>query len=541
VSVSTRERIDRLLTALDRRVRARRLTGLPANTLGEDAEPLLDGLERACTGADLRQYAAPYFHERDVRWARSAVKRLLNLPLRVFGRPQAWMNQATAQALQSSANALRTTLRIQAALLDLVATQDERLERLAGNPGRAASASAAEDRPLRIGIVSRTYPPSPRVGGVARHADELACALHRLGHEVHVFTETRGVEHPDDPRFVVHGVTTELVPIAPDLPRTDRILRWAVAVNGQIEALARSGTTLDVVESHSWESESLAVVRAGRVPVVVRIQTPLAIVARESAWAPSEDLDTAVALEGWIIGHADGVSHSTDAIRATIEDELNVVVPDDRRACMQYGVPLPAEAPGRPASPPRLLFVGRLEPRKGIDTLLAIVPALLERHPDLQVDVVGQDMTWAGASRSVRQEFEAAHRSAAWRSRCRFHGVVDDRRLAELYRDCTLFVAPSRYESFGLIYLEAMRWGRPVIGCRAGGIPEVVREGETGLLVPPGDAPALQAAVMRLLDDADLRERLGARARATVEAEFSAARMAERTVAFYRRIIARRA
>jgi len=277
------------------------------------------------------------------------------------------------------------------------------------------------------------------------------------------------------------------------------------------------------------------VLRAGRVPVVVRVATPLVLVARESSWPASADLDAAVALEGWIIEHADGMSHSTAAIRATIEAEMHVAVPDARRACIPYGVPAPPDPPAPAGGPPRLLFVGRLEPRKGIDTLLAIVPPLLASHPDLIVDVVGQDMPWPGTTTPVGRRFAASHPSA---SRCRFHGVVDDARLAAFYRECTLFVAPSRYESFGLIYLEAMRWAKPVIGCRAGGIPEVVRDGETGLLVPPDDPAALQAAIVRLLDDAELRARIGTNGRASVAGELSAATMAERTVAFYRRTIA---
>jgi len=120
-----------------------------------------------------------------------------------------------------------------------------------------------------------------------------------------------------------------------------------------------------------------------------------------------------------------------------------------------------------------------------------------------------------------------------------FSGVAGAVGLAAFYRECTLFVAPSRYESFGLIYVEAMRWAKPVIGCRAGGIPEVVRDGETGLLVPPADPPALQAAVTRLLDDGALRDRIGTAARASVEGELSAARMAERTVDFYRAVLGR--
>jgi hypothetical protein len=313
---------------------------------------------------------------------------------------------------------------------------------------------------------------------------------------------------------------------------TDRILRWTAAVGERVRRLGG----LDVVESCNWESEGLGVLRSGTAPLVVRMATPHVIEARENGRPPSEDLDGAVGLERWLIGHADGVVHSTNAILGTIEHEMGVAVPAGRRAHIPFGVAPPASSPVAPGGPPSVLFVGRLEARKGIDTLLTIVPALLRRHRSLVVDVVGKDNGIGDAS--ARGRFEAVHGRPA---RCRFHGAVDDERLDRFYRDCTVFVAPSRYESFGLVYLEAMRWGKPVVGCRTGGVPEVVRDGETGLLVPPGDAPALETAVARLLDDGDLRARLGAAARAAVEGEFSAATMAERTVAFYRRTIAARA
>src|SRR5258706_790415 len=190
---------------------------------------------------------------------------------------------------------------------------------------------------------------------------------------------------------------------------------------------------------------------------------------------------------------------------------MGVDVPASRGALIPFGVVPPAPSVHAADGSPSVLFVGRLELRKGIDTFLATVPTLLERNPGLIVDVVGRD-TGTATPPSARQRFEATHGGAAWRARCRFHGAVDDQRLEGFYRDCTIFVAPSRYESFGLIYLEAMRWGKPVVGCRTGGVPEVVRDGETGLLVSPGDAMALEAALARLLGDGALRARLAAAA-----------------------------
>jgi glycosyltransferase involved in cell wall biosynthesis len=543
--------VERLLVAVDRRLRARRVIGLSARAGDVDSErPPLD-VATVLAGAELRAYSAPYFNLRGAGPMQSVVKRVLNLPLRLFGRPQQYANQAVTHALESSARALEAVLAAQGALLDLLGMQEDRLERLAATLGHGADddgrlarrsvSPPAADGPLRIGLVSRTYPPRADVGGVARYTHELAHALHALGHEVHVITEGRGDERRDAERLVVHGTMPDLLPLVGGCPMADRILRWAVAVNVRIEALERTGVALDVVESHNWESESIGVVRAGRTPVVVRIATPHVVVAREAGWPASADLGKAIALERWLIDHADGISHSTCAIRDTIESEMDLHVADDRRVLIPFGMALPSDSAARAGGPARLLFVGRLESRKGIDTLLAIVPALLKRYPQLVVDIVGKDVASPASPLSARQRFEGAHEVAPWRSRCRFHGAVDDRRLDAFYRDCTVFVAPSRYESFGLIYLEAMRWGKPVVGCRAGGIPEVVRDGETGLLVPPGDEAALQAAVVRLLDDADLRVRLGARAREAMQSEFSPSLMAERTVAFYRRTIARAA
>lgn len=95
-----------------------------------------------------------------------------------------------------------------------------------------------------------------------------------------------------------------------------------------------------------------------------------------------------------------------------------------------------------------------------------------------------------------------------------------------------MFVAPSRFESFGLILLETMMFGKPVVACRAGGMAEVVAEGETGLLAEPGDAASLERCLAALVEDAGLRERLGVAARRRYEAHFTAERMARDVAVF---------
>jgi glycosyltransferase involved in cell wall biosynthesis len=115
-----------------------------------------------------------------------------------------------------------------------------------------------------------------------------------------------------------------------------------------------------------------------------------------------------------------------------------------------------------------------------------------------------------------------------------FLGAVTDERLAELYSRCDLFVAPSLYESFGLIYLEAMNYAKPVIGCRAGGIPEVVEHATTGLLVEPEAPTALAEAIEQMLGSPARLRDMGLAGRARLLERFTHRQMAERFAEVYR-------
>jgi hypothetical protein len=392
---------------------------------------------------------------------------------------------------------------------------------------------------MRIGLVSRAYPPHPIGHGIATYTRELGRGLAALGHEVHVFTESRQPLRHEVPRLTLHGVTAGILPVVPGRPITDRQVRWSIAVARRVLALTDAGLALDVVESPNWEAEGAALRRTRRVPMVVRLHSPLAAVSAAEGRAMSPDLATATLLERWVVATADAVTGSTAGVLETVRTTMGID-PDrtGRYARIPLGVPPPPPAPTRDDGPPRLLFVGRLEPRKGIQTLLAVLPALLDAHRALRADIVGADVPLGAAGDTFRRRFERQHALAPWRRRCRFHGQVDDAALAAFYARSSFLVAPSLYESFGLVFLEAMRYGKPVIGCCTGGVPEVVRDGETGLLVPPDDPPALAAAINRLVADAALRRALGETAHRVVATEFSAARMVERTAVFYAEVIA---
>ena len=157
-----------------------------------------------------------------------------------------------------------------------------------------------------------------------------------------------------------------------------------------------------------------------------------------------------------------------------------------------------------------LLTVGRLVPRKGIDTVLRALPTIAERCPDVAYVIAG-----TGPDRS---RLEGLADRLGVQRRVRFVGEVDHDRLPLYYSAADLFVMPARedppdVEGFGLVFLEANACGTPVIGTRSGGIPDAVQDGETGLLVPPNAPDAFAEATLRVLTDPDLAETLGRQGR----------------------------
>lgn len=189
-----------------------------------------------------------------------------------------------------------------------------------------------------------------------------------------------------------------------------------------------------------------------------------------------------------------------------------------------------------------LLFVGRLTPHKGVDVLIRALP------PGAALTVAGSE----GHDRDLpERDYPGLLRSLAVGRRVRFAGAVDDAELGDLYRRAVALVLPSVErtcygrtiavsELLGLVALEAMASGTPVIASRVGGLPEVVEDGETGFLVPPGDERALRERVETLLGDRALAFRMGEKARDRVLARWSWAQCAQRCLAAYRELISAR-
>ncbi len=169
------------------------------------------------------------------------------------------------------------------------------------------------------------------------------------------------------------------------------------------------------------------------------------------------------------------------------------------------------------AAHPTILSVSRLKATeresKGVAQVLEALPELRHRFPDLQYVIVGDgdDRAWL--------EKRAQHLGVA--GAVLFTGHVAQDELMRRYAVCNVFVLPSNQEGFGIVFLEAMAYGKPVVAARAGGTPEVVADGETGLLVEPGNRAALVAALSELLAHPERRQQLGEAGRRRLQANFT--------------------
>jgi len=385
-----------------------------------------------------------------------------------------------------------------------------------------------EAAPLRVLMLTREYPPHI-YGGAGVVVDHLSRALAgRTAVEVRCF----GGDERSEPGLRVRGY-----------PSWERLAgrgeaRYAAALEALSTDLlmARDPVAADVVNSHTWYVgvAGLLVRALFDIPLVVTLHSlePLRPWKAEqlgpgyavSRWAERlavEGADRVIAVSAQM--REDVLAHfSVDAERVRIihngVDTAAFRHTDRRDALDRHGI-----------QPPYVLFVGRISEQKGIFHLLEAAQGLPE---PIQLVLC--------ASSPDTPELEARLGAAvARRPRVRWINAMLPREdVVQLYSHAALFACPSVYEPFGLINLEAMACGTPVVATGVGGIREVVVHDGTGWLVPPADPPALAAAMRALLAQPDRAAAFGRAGRRRVEAHFSWERIAERTLEVYREAIA---
>ena len=390
---------------------------------------------------------------------------------------------------------------------------------------------------MKLAHLSTRFPPAP--GGVERHVGELAPRLVARGYEVDVYTSDLNREYPMErlpssvPREEVRaGVRVHRLPV--------RSLPWELHYpffRGLERSLRRDRPRLLHVHTYGTNQASVArhFFRKTQIPYVVTAHY-------HPIWS---------IYGGWLRHRIRGF-YDRYLAAPIIADAARLIVQsaEEERLIRENGYPLPrverippgySPLPAPPPGPrpfrdawkipgPFILFVGRLASNKGL-------PSLVEAFADLAQGDPSSSLVLVGADGGMRAGVETRVSALGLKGRVFLPGFIsDESMLAAAFREARLFVLPSEYEAFGLVLLEALAQGTPIVASRVGGIPEFIEDGKSGLLVPPEDRAALIAAFGRLWEDEALRQQLGEYGRDQTVPRFSWERVVDRLVNVYREV-----
>lgn len=382
--------------------------------------------------------------------------------------------------------------------------------------------------PMNIAIFASAF--YPHFGGVEEACRNLTLEYRRRGHGAYVVTS----RHPHDlpVREKVEGVDVWRFPL--EMPRAHPVglARFLRTFPGELRAITRllREQRTDIIHVQCVGPNGFYALWAARATGL-----PLVVTTQGERTMDAGRLYQKSAVANWtlktLLRRADYV---TACSRQTLDDaEQFAGLPPGAKSRPVYNGIAPEEFAANtvPFVHPRpyILGIGRVVPQKGFDILIDAYARLVHRVPD------APDLILAGDG-PERVNLQAQVEALDLAARVHLIGRADRGRAVSLFRGCLVFVLPSRHEPQGIVSLEAMACGKPVVAARVGGVPEIVLDGETGLLFPGGDAVALAAALEALLADPDHAAALGRAGQARVQQCFTWDHIADQYFEIYRQV-----
>jgi D-inositol-3-phosphate glycosyltransferase len=368
-------------------------------------------------------------------------------------------------------------------------------------------------------------------GGMNVYVRDLTRELGRLGIHVDVFTRSQNEHVPHVLHDLGFGNRVVHVPAGPERPLPKRDLVDHIPEFAEhIQAFAsEKGVRYDLIHSHYWLSGLAAELlkQSWHIPVVQMFHTLGEMKNRVAQTEAEKEGSYRLDGERRVLRVADRIIAATPAEQAQLrwlylaDPGKMTVIPPGVDTSHFYPIPKDEarEAAGLPKGERIILFVGRLQPLKGVDTLIQAATRLRLRdisaqHP-VHLVVVGGNPNGTGEDTDA----ELARLQGLTRDLCMdrmvvFLGQRDQDKLPYYYSAAEVVVMPSHYESFGMVALEAMACGTPVVASQVGGLAYLVQDGVTGFVVPDQDPEVLADRLTLLLGDAELRRRMGKQAAA---------------------------
>lgn len=385
---------------------------------------------------------------------------------------------------------------------------------------------------MHIAMLTWEYPPRI-VGGIARHCEGLAKALAKQGHDVNIFT----LDFPGAPDYEEQG-SVRIYRTRSEVGHPN-FLTWVLLFNHFIEKRmvdTAKLTDFDILHVHDWLTSpaGIAFKHMSSKPLIFTahstengrsgLHIPDSFTIDGLEWWSTYEANKVIVTSGSMRGEVTGHFHVSDSKVETIPNAIDTS-PFERQ--MDKGA-VRARWGVQPHEK-LVLCVGRLVPQKGIEYLIHSVPIVARRRPDVKFIIVGDG--W------YRDHLEYIANSTGQRWRIAFTGFVSDWDLVDLTKSADVMVVPSIYEPFGIVALEGMAAGVPVVASQIGGLSEVVEHDRTGVFVYPRNPESIAWGIIRVLSDSGYTDWLVKNALEAVHKTYSWEAVAKRTAKVYKDVV----
>jgi D-inositol-3-phosphate glycosyltransferase len=366
-------------------------------------------------------------------------------------------------------------------------------------------------------------------GGMNVYVRDLTRQLGTLGVHVDVFTRSQDEHVPHVLHHLGYGNRVVHVPAGPEVPIPKQELSAYLPefVSGIKEFSRTKGTRYDVIHSHYWLSglAAMELRESWNIPVINMFHT-LGLMKNRVA-QPHEELEGEYRINGEkkVMAAVDRIIAATPAELAqlqwlyNIDTQKVIVIPPGVDTSRFYPIPSDEakEYIGIPADDRLVLYVGRIEPLKGLDVLFEAMGRYCQHsqadQAHLHLTIIGGDPDASSEKMTAEMSrLKELHERYGLEDMVTFRGKQDQDTLPYYYSAAEVVVVPSQYESFGMVALEAMACGTPVVASQVGGLAYLVKDGETGYTVPVGDPYELCVHLRDLMEDRQLRDQMGAKA-----------------------------
>jgi glycosyltransferase involved in cell wall biosynthesis len=386
---------------------------------------------------------------------------------------------------------------------------------------------------MKVGTLTWEYPPRV-VGGIARHCEGLARALVQLKHDVHLFT----LDFPGAPGYEeMHGVKVYRASTELGHPN---FLTWVLLFNHFLSkkmADASQKVDFDVMHIHDWlpAFSGISFKHYLNKPMVLTVHSTE--VGRAQG-LHSPDSFSINGIEWWSNYEANMVIVCSQSMKDEICNHFNLpqtkveVIPnaidatqyhtdaDSTQVRRLYGVGQGEKL---------VLCVGRLVPQKGMEYFIRAIPLIDKQFPKAKYVIVGE-----GWSRDI---LESEARITGLNHKIRFTGFLSDQAVIDLMSSADVLVVPSIYEPFGIVALEGMATGVPVVASNVGGLSEVINHERTGVFVYPRSPESIAWGIERVLSDPEHAKWLADNAKEKLHKAYSWEAVAMKTVEVYKKVV----